>query len=136
MQAVTECTVLSSFCYQKKVSWHPLANRTHAGVKSFRLLKAICLIDGWPHSDRSRYHASTVQRPACGYHTRSVCASEDASFKGFLGTAQEDFYKYFYNSYLCTKGYIACFARPSCDHLILETSSLVVYTDAFVAHGA
>ena len=63
MQAVTECTVLSSFCYQKKVSWHPLANLTHAGVKSFRLLKAICLIDGWPHSDRSRYHASTVQGP-------------------------------------------------------------------------
>ena len=70
LQAVVECTILS-FCHQKKLSRHPLTNRPHADVRSFRLSKAICLY-GWPHSDSSRYPASTVQRSTCGYRTLPV----------------------------------------------------------------
>ena len=45
VQAVVECTILSSFCHPKKLSRHTLANRIYADVKSFRLSKV--MLKGW-----------------------------------------------------------------------------------------
>ena len=115
MQAVVQCNILSCFCHQKKLSRHPLANRTHADVKSFRLSEAVCLKYGLPHSDSSRYHASTLQRLTCGYRTwcfHPFTQGRKPLLKVFSGQPSRTFINIFTNIFYSLLGCIEHLYSP------------------------
>ena len=96
LQAVVECTVLSSFCHPKRLSRHPLVDRKPAKSKTFIISKTLLT---WQSG--SRHNASMA-------HWRLPCAARSCkngtTFKGFLGIEGTQDAKISRNPYLWKQG--------------------------------